>query len=693
MAGEVVVVTGGRRREGLGCAQPCWLGGQRPVPARARLAPGPRPARTRPVIGGSGGSGGTRTVGTCNVGIAWVVRAARAELVDGRYLGVGFSGQAAITQHPRGARANGTAMRRAAPSRRRPTATILVGIGMLGVAGAIIARPVAAPAALVGWMAAGFVLAGASQLLLARGVWGLRIVAGTIWLASALTVLWWPDPTTLLLARTLGAGLLVVGGVDLVVAVGLPRTSNLRFAAAAGGFAHAGLGLAVLRWPSISAFTLGVAVSLWLLLLGIRVVVQGADRLRAGDAPEVVASGRWSPKARVLGSTAMLVVSAIAVVAALVVQGDTTPNPGPFYATPASFDPTPGTLLRTEVIDAFVEGATAYRVLYTSRDLHDDPVTKTGVVIVPDGPDPQAGDRPILAHTHGTIGIDRSCAPSLLGSAYAKQLWGLEEFIAAGWIIAAPDYLGLGGEGDHPYLVGATAATGTLDIVRAAIEFDQGAPERRFAVAGHSQGGHAALFTGQRASAYAPELELVGVAGIAPASELAAFIEANDGTLFGNLLGAYAVAAWDRVFDDIDAESIVDAAVLPIVQRLARTCVAIGPEAFGLMIQAELLHLGFLVSSIWETEPWASRIADNTPGNALIDAPLLIVQGDRDSLIRPDIQRRFVDRLCTSGQQVEYREIAGAGHLDVDDTAAGMVVDWLTDRLTDAPAVSACATE
>lgn len=578
----------------------------------------------------------------------------------------------------------------AASSRLRPGVTVLAALGMLGVGTMLILRPVAGPAALVPWLVLGLLLAGVSQLPLARDLRGLRSLVGVIWVAAALKLLVWPDPTTLVLARTVGAVLLLVGGIDLVVAARLPRTSNLRFAAAAAGVTHLGLGLAALLRPSISAFTLGVGVSLWLVLLGFRVLVQGTDRLRAGDAPEVVAGGRWSARVRILGSAAMLTVSALVVMSALIVVRGTTPDPGPFYAAPTTFDPAPGTLLRHEVIDGFVEGATAYRVLYTSRDLRHEPVTKSGVVVLPDAAPPAGGGRPVLAHTHGTIGIDRSCAPSLLGSGYAGQMWGLEEFLEAGWIIAAPDYLGLGTEGDHPYLVGEVVATGTLDIVRAAIALDQGPSPRRFAVAGHSQGGHAALFAGQQAATYAPELELVGVAGIAPASELAAFIEANDGTLFGNLLGAYAVAAWDRVFDDIDADSIVDAAVLPVVEHLARTCVKIGPEAFALMIQAELLHLGFLVSAIWETEPWASRIAENTPGDVVIDAPLLIVQGDRDSLIRPDIQRRFVDRLCTSGQQVEYRELPGAGHLDVDDAAAGLVVDWLVERLTDTPAGSAC---
>jgi hypothetical protein len=106
---------------------------------------------------------------------------------------------------------------------------------------------------------------------------------------------------------------------------------------------------------------------------------------------------------------------------------------------------------------------------------------------------------------------------------------------------------------------------------------------------------HAALFTGQRAVVYAPELDLVAVAGLAPASELAAFIEANDGTTFGSLLRAYAV--------------------------------------------------------------------ENTPGSGAIDAPVLIVQGTDDVLIRADIQRRFVQRLCALGQQREYREFTDVGRL------------------------------
>jgi uncharacterized membrane protein HdeD (DUF308 family)/acetyl esterase/lipase len=573
----------------------------------------------------------------------------------------------------------------------RAWALIGIGAALVALGVLLLLRPVATPAALTAFLAVALLLAATSQFVAAHRRWSPRMLAGVVWVVAAAVAFGWTDPTAEELTWWFGGALIAGGVVELVMFARLPRASNLQFAAAAGAITHLLFAATVLLWPSPLAFTLGVVLSAWLLLFGTRIIVHGRDRLRHRDRPDQVAMGRWSPKLRIVGSLTMLLFAAPAVGAAVVLESDTTPEPGAFYATPRGFDATPGTLLRRQVIDPFVEGATTYRVLYTSRDLAGTPATASGLVIVPDDPPVPDGGRPILAFTHGTIGVARSCAPSLLEGRYAEQMWGLEAFLDAGWIVTAPDYLGLGSEGSHPYLVGQTAAENTLDAVRAAIGLAGEQASSRFAVAGHSQGGHAALFAGQQAPAYAPELDLVAVAGLAPASELASFIEANDGTTFGNLLGAYAVVAWDRAFDDIDATDIVDPAVQPIVERLADACVATGPEAIALLTDAELLQLGFLVSPIWQTEPWASRIIENTPGAEVIDAPLLIVQGTEDVLIRADIQRRFVARLCEAGQQLEYREFTDVGHLGVDDTADDYVVQWLTDRLTGPPTIQTCA--
>ncbi len=108
-----------------------------------------------------------------------------------------------------------------------------------------------------------------------------------------------------------------------------------------------------------------------------------------------------------------------------------------------------------------------------------------------------------------TVGIASKCAPSNLPSLWA-HIDGLQQFLAAGDVVVAPDYQGLGTRGPHPYLVGSSEARATLDEVRAAERFAPAHAGNRFVVWGVSQGGQVALFTGQEASVYAPELRLLG---------------------------------------------------------------------------------------------------------------------------------------------------------------------------------------
>ncbi len=98
---------------------------------------------------------------------------------------------------------------------------------------------------------------------------------------------------------------------------------------------------------------------------------------------------------------------------------------------------------------------------------------------------------------------------------------GLDDMLSRGFVVVATDYVGLGTPGQHPYLIGESEARSVLDSVRAARRFPGAKAGDTFAVWGHSQGGHAALFTGQLAASYAPELKLAGVAAAAPATAAA----------------------------------------------------------------------------------------------------------------------------------------------------------------------------
>jgi pimeloyl-ACP methyl ester carboxylesterase len=144
----------------------------------------------------------------------------------------------------------------------------------------------------------------------------------------------------------------------------------------------------------------------------------------------------------------------------------------------------------------------------------------------------------VIAYTHGTGGVASDCAPSLVTNQAQQPLLfeGGGELLRAGYVVAASDYEGLGTPGPHPYLVGESEAMNELDVVRAARNLTEAHAGDEFVVWGHSQGGHASLFTGQLAAGYAPELRLLGVVAGAPMPNLADLFQVNIRTTVGKIL-------------------------------------------------------------------------------------------------------------------------------------------------------------
>src|SRR6476646_3800537 len=103
----------------------------------------------------------------------------------------------------------------------------------------------------------------------------------------------------------------------------------------------------------------------------------------------------------------------------------------------------------------------------------------------------------------------------------------LNAFLREGWVVVMTDYEGLGvTDRRHPYLLGVSEAAGVLDIVSAARRLFSTRICSRFAIVGHSQGGQAALFAASHAPAW-DDLDLVGVAAIAPANHILGVVRAG----------------------------------------------------------------------------------------------------------------------------------------------------------------------
>ncbi len=193
----------------------------------------------------------------------------------------------------------------------------------------------------------------------------------------------------------------------------------------------------------------------------------------------------------------------------------------------------PGQLLKYDRISLSpVYRYKAWRILYITRDYAMRPTLSTGIVVLPDKAPRAPADRRFVAWAHPTTGIARKCAPSLRASPM-KAIAGLNELVAAGMIVAATDYPGLGTDGPVGYLVGKGQAYAMLDAVRAAKQIPGvgGGPD--LALWGYSQGGHAALFAADLAATYAPEMRLRAVAAVAPPTFLGALMQANMNSIPG----------------------------------------------------------------------------------------------------------------------------------------------------------------
>ncbi len=351
-------------------------------------------------------------------------------------------------------------------------------------------------------------------------------------------------------------------------------------------------------------------------------------------------------------------------------------------------DAKPGQILRIwPQVGGTVGAGKAYRILYRSTGLKNEPIAVSGAVFIPDAPAPPQG-RDIVAWAHPTTGVVGRCAPTLLPD-LSGTIPGLEEMLAQGYVVAAADYPGLGTPGPHPYLIGESEARAVLDSVRAARALPDAKAGKRFAVWGHSQGGHAALFTGQDAARYAPELTLVGVAAAAPATDLIELFDADHTTIAGKTLTAMALLSWHDTFA-LPLDAIIAPKAKPSFERVARDCIQSISEMLKIEQDTQSLQTNFLTANPTVAEPWKSIMARNSPGAAPAGAPVFIAQGTDDDIVRPHITKRFADHLCLKGTKVHMVMIEGASHSLAGMDSARAAVRWMTDRFAGRPPPSDC---
>jgi hypothetical protein len=315
-------------------------------------------------------------------------------------------------------------------------------------------------------------------------------------------------------------------------------------------------------------------------------------------------------------------------------------------------------------------------------------VALSALLFVPLRPAPVDG-RNIVALAHGTVGVARACAVSS-GRSFWPDVDGLARFIRAGDVVVVPDFEGLGTRGPHPYLVGEATAHAMLDAVRAARRFAQAGASARFIAWGIGQGGHAALFTGQEAGDYAPELELAGVAAGAPIANIGRLLELGRDTAFGRVLAAYTLATWSRVYPQVRLDEIVSASSRATIDALSQRCVAADHRPLEAALGNLDVALSYRTKNPWAEAPLNGLLARNTPGANPIPVPVIITQGADDRFVPPAMTRRFVRYLCSQGTTVQYRPSREVAHVDLGEKTAPYVSKWIVGRFAGRAARSTC---
>jgi pimeloyl-ACP methyl ester carboxylesterase len=348
----------------------------------------------------------------------------------------------------------------------------------------------------------------------------------------------------------------------------------------------------------------------------------------------------------------------------------------------------PGSIIRVSPLEGGGRGGgDAFRILYRSTGLNGEPTAVSGAIFIPPGPAPELG-RDVIAWAHPTSGVVEACAPSLMPDV-AGMIWGLEDMLGQGHVVVATDYPGLGVAGQiHPYLIGVSEGRSVIDSVRAARDLPRSGASNRFVVWGHSQGGHAALYAGELAASYAPDLKLLGVATAAPATYLAELFEADISTPIGKEMTAMALYSWTKLYNK-PASTLIESAAMAPFQELAHECVESVLELAALgRAEKPLEWTRFLKVDPTEIAYWREIMERNTPGQAPAGAPVFIAQGTVDTTVRPDVTKKFAAALCRQGERVRLISLNGVGHIFAAKHSVGQALAWMGARFRGLPAPS-----
>ena len=206
--------------------------------------------------------------------------------------------------------------------------------------------------------------------------------------------------------------------------------------------------------------------------------------------------------------------------------------------------------------------------------------------------------------------------------------------VARGFAIVMTDYEGLGTPSMHTYVGRVAEGQAVLDAARAAMRLPGTSldPHGPVAFWGYSQGGGATASAAELASAYAPDLHIVGTYAGAPPADLKELLPYADGSVLVGVVG-YALnsvmAAYPEAADAI--RSKMTPRGLAMLESVSRQCV--GQTLLDFMFRHLQPYFTEDINQLVNEEPFNSLFEQQRIGRYKPNAPVLIDSNRYDPLV------------------------------------------------------------
>ncbi|WP_181772922.1 lipase family protein [Amycolatopsis pittospori] len=359
-----------------------------------------------------------------------------------------------------------------------------------------------------------------------------------------------------------------------------------------------------------------------------------------------------------------------------------------FYTPPSPLPAgKPGDIIRSRVSKAGPrkDSVNAWQVMYLSTDALGRPNAVTGTVLVPKNADPSTA--PIVSFGAGTHGPAFSCTPSSMidiGAFYEQS--GLDDLLDAGYAVALTDYEGYRQDPKTTYVVGKSEGPAMIDAVRAAqrLPATKLSANAKVLFRGYSQGGGAAAWAGELQPAYAPELNLVGVAaGGVPADLVQVTLQLDGKAGFG--VFAYALVGLDNAYPELKLDSFLsDNGRVKLAEMQKSAC------TFELLTTYANQKIADYTTSAGYVRPeWVKRLNENKLGGTPPKVPVLLYHATQDQLVQFAQADALHKTYCAAGVKTTWKTFE-TDHITAVYTGNADVLAFVKDRVAGTPATTNC---